>query len=166
MQFYWVESAAPPFTQKIRKSQKKLAHIYVYIRAYTQIRDRGGRSAPPALNRVKFSWRHEEGKSVDWDDGYVKNSMCLSLRLGVAWWQRDFPIRKFRMGCTLQNWTLSPQLGTTYTTSVYMIDIINHHAIVLSNAFWYFQFCILHLRLTFDIQFYFWLLNFTFETWL
>ena len=47
--FLGVKSVVPSSTLKMRKSHKKLARIYVYTHAYTQIRDGGGRSAPPAL---------------------------------------------------------------------------------------------------------------------
>ena len=52
--FGGVKSVAPTSSLKMRNCQKKLERVYVYTRAYTQIRDRGGRSAPPTLNRVKM----------------------------------------------------------------------------------------------------------------
>ena len=47
--FFGVESVVPSSTLKITKSQKKLARLYAYTLAYTQIRDGGGRSAPPRV---------------------------------------------------------------------------------------------------------------------
>ena len=51
--FYWVESLVISSILKMRKSPKKLAPIYAYSHAYTQLRDRGGWLGPPTLNRVK-----------------------------------------------------------------------------------------------------------------
>ena len=45
--FLGVKSVACFSTLKMRKSHKKLPRIYVYTHAYTQIRDGGGKSAPP-----------------------------------------------------------------------------------------------------------------------
>ena len=47
MNFLEVKTVVPSFTFKMRKSHKKLARVYVYTHAYTQIRDGGGKSAPP-----------------------------------------------------------------------------------------------------------------------
>ena len=44
--FFGVKTVVPPSTLKMRKSHQKLAHVYAYTHAYTQIRDGGGRSAP------------------------------------------------------------------------------------------------------------------------
>ena len=45
--FFGVESVVPYSTLKMTKSKKKLACVCAYTPAYTQIRDGGGRSAPP-----------------------------------------------------------------------------------------------------------------------
>ena len=45
--FFGVKPVVPSYTLKMRKSHKKSAHVYAYTNAYTQIRDGGGRSAPP-----------------------------------------------------------------------------------------------------------------------
>ena len=45
--FFGAKSVAPTSSLKMRNCQKKLERVYVYTRSYTQIRDRGGRSAPP-----------------------------------------------------------------------------------------------------------------------
>ena len=45
--FFGVKSYVPPSTLKMRKSHKKLARVFAYTHAYTQICDGGGRSAPP-----------------------------------------------------------------------------------------------------------------------
>ena len=45
--FYWVESLVTSSILKMRKSYKKLAHVYAYSHANTQIRDRGGWLGPP-----------------------------------------------------------------------------------------------------------------------
>ena len=52
--FFEVKPVVPSSTLKMRKSHKKLARVYAYTHAYTQIRDGGGRSPPPTpgLNRV------------------------------------------------------------------------------------------------------------------
>ena len=52
--FFGVKHVAPSSTLKMRKSHKKSARVYAYSHAYTQIRDGGGKSAPPESNRVKF----------------------------------------------------------------------------------------------------------------
>ena len=52
--FFGVKHVAPSSTLKMRKSHKKSARVYAYTHAYTQLRDGGGRSAPPpGSNRVK-----------------------------------------------------------------------------------------------------------------
>ena len=51
--FFWVKPAVSPFTLKMRKSHKKIARVYAYTHTYTQIRDGGGKYAPPGNNRVK-----------------------------------------------------------------------------------------------------------------
>ena len=48
--FFRVKPAVSSFTLKMRKSHKKLARVYAYTHAYTQIRDGGGKSAPPRVN--------------------------------------------------------------------------------------------------------------------
>ena len=45
--FFGVKHVVPSSTLKMRKSHKKLARVYAYTHAYTQIRDGGGKSAPP-----------------------------------------------------------------------------------------------------------------------
>ena len=45
--FLGVKSVVPSSTLKMTKSQKKLARVCAYTPAYTQIRDGGGKSAPP-----------------------------------------------------------------------------------------------------------------------
>ena len=45
--FFGVKPVVPFSTLKMRKSHKKLARAYAYTHAYTQIRDGGGKSAPP-----------------------------------------------------------------------------------------------------------------------
>ena len=45
--FFGVKHVAPSSTLKMRKSHKKSARVYAYTHAYTQLRDGGGRSAPP-----------------------------------------------------------------------------------------------------------------------
>ena len=56
--FFGVESVVPYSTLKMTKSKKKLAcvcaYTVYYTPAYTQIRDGGGRSAPPESNRVNL----------------------------------------------------------------------------------------------------------------
>ena len=44
--FFEVKPVVPSSTLKMRKSHKKLARVYAYTHAYTQIRDCGGKSAP------------------------------------------------------------------------------------------------------------------------
>ena len=51
--FFGVKHVAPSSTLKMRKSHKKSARVYAYTHAYTQLRDGGGRSAPPGSYRVK-----------------------------------------------------------------------------------------------------------------
>ena len=48
MKFYEVKCFEPSYTLKKTKSQKKLARVYAYTHAYTQIREGGA----PGLNRV------------------------------------------------------------------------------------------------------------------
>ena len=51
--FGGAKGVAPPLLTQMRNCKKKLERIYLYTIAYTQIRDRGGRSAPPlTLDRV------------------------------------------------------------------------------------------------------------------
>ena len=45
--FFRVKHVVPSSTLKMRKSHKKLARVYAYTHAYTQIRDGGGKYAPP-----------------------------------------------------------------------------------------------------------------------
>ena len=45
--FFEVKPVVPSSSLKMRKSHKKLARVYAYTHAYTQIRDGGGKSAPP-----------------------------------------------------------------------------------------------------------------------
>ena len=54
--FYWVKSLVTSSILQMRKSHKKLAPVYAYPHAYTQIRDRGGWLGPPhpTLNRVNY----------------------------------------------------------------------------------------------------------------
>ena len=47
--FFGVKSVVPSSTLKMRKSHKKLACVYAYTHAYTQIRDGGGKSEPQPL---------------------------------------------------------------------------------------------------------------------
>ena len=51
--FFGVKHVAPSSTLKMRKSHKKSARVYAYTHAYTQLREGGGRSAPPGSYRVK-----------------------------------------------------------------------------------------------------------------
>ena len=51
--FFGVKPVVPSSTLKMRKSHKKLARVYAYTHAYTQIRDGGGKSAPPP-SRILF----------------------------------------------------------------------------------------------------------------
>ena len=46
--FFGVKTVVPSSTLKMRKSKKKLARVYAYTHAYKQIRDGGGKSAPPS----------------------------------------------------------------------------------------------------------------------
>ena len=48
--FFGVKHVVPSSTLKMRKSHKKLARVYAYTHAYTQIRDGGGKYAPPPSN--------------------------------------------------------------------------------------------------------------------
>ena len=52
--FFGVKRVAPSSTLKMRKSHKKSARVYAYTHAYTQLRDGGGRSAPPQV--YVFAW--------------------------------------------------------------------------------------------------------------
>ena len=45
--FFGVKRVAPSSTLKMRKSHKKSARVYAYTHAYTQLREGGGKSAPP-----------------------------------------------------------------------------------------------------------------------
>ena len=45
--FFGVKRVASSSTLKMRKSHKKSSRVYAYTHAYTQLRDGGGRSAPP-----------------------------------------------------------------------------------------------------------------------
>ena len=60
--FFLVKPVVPSSTLKMRKSHKKLARVYAYTHAYTQLRDGGGRSAPPPgsyrVKRMHFSNVH------------------------------------------------------------------------------------------------------------
>ena len=47
--FFRVKPAVSSFTLKMRKSHKKLARVYAYTHAYTQIRDGGGQICPPPV---------------------------------------------------------------------------------------------------------------------
>ena len=47
--FFGVKHVVPSSTLKMRKSHKKLARVYAYTHTYTQIRDGGGKSAPPPV---------------------------------------------------------------------------------------------------------------------
>ena len=47
--FFGVKPVVPSSTLKMRKSHKKLARVYAYTHAYTQIRNGGGKSAPPPV---------------------------------------------------------------------------------------------------------------------
>ena len=49
--FFGVKHVVPSSTLKMRKSHKKLARVYAYTHLYTQIRDGGGKSAPPEVIR-------------------------------------------------------------------------------------------------------------------
>ena len=51
--FFRVKPAVSSFTLKMRKSHKKLARVYAYTHAYTQIRDGGGKYAPPVIIGLK-----------------------------------------------------------------------------------------------------------------
>ena len=53
--FFGVKPVVPSSTLKMRKSHKKMARVYAYTHAFTQIRDGGGKSAPPGMNRVKVT---------------------------------------------------------------------------------------------------------------
>ena len=44
--FYGAKSVPPHFLNQNEELSKKLAHVYVYTRAYTQIRERGGLLGP------------------------------------------------------------------------------------------------------------------------
>ena len=46
---FGVKPVVPSYTLKMRKSHKKLARVYAYTHAYTQIRDGGGKSEPQPL---------------------------------------------------------------------------------------------------------------------
>ena len=50
MKFYEVKCFEPSYTLKKTKSQKKLARVYAYTHAYTQIREGGGKLI--GINRV------------------------------------------------------------------------------------------------------------------
>ena len=53
MNFCGAKSVPPTSSIKMRNCQKKLARVFAYTHAYTQIRDRGGHDGPPpTLNRV------------------------------------------------------------------------------------------------------------------
>ena len=56
--FFGVKHVVPSSTLKMRKSHKKLARVYAYTHAYTQIRDGGGKSAPPPsrIGLRGFGW--------------------------------------------------------------------------------------------------------------
>ena len=64
--FFWVKPVVPSSTLKMRKSHKKLARVYAYTHAYTQIRDGGGKSAPPPeVNRVnKHNAAHHDERTM------------------------------------------------------------------------------------------------------
>ena len=47
--FFWVKPVVPSSTLKMRKSHKKLARVYAYTHAYTQICDGEGKYAPPPV---------------------------------------------------------------------------------------------------------------------
>ena len=69
--FFEVKRVAPSSTLKMRKSHKKSARVYAYTHAYTQLRDGGGRSAPPGSYRVK--------KAKFWGESSVYRRWSLSL---------------------------------------------------------------------------------------
>jgi len=46
VKFYEVKCFEPSYTLKKTKSKKKLARVYAYTHAYTQIREGGGKFAP------------------------------------------------------------------------------------------------------------------------
>ena len=57
--FCGTKSVPPTSSIKMRNCQKKLARVYVYTRAYTQIRDRGGwLSPPPPLIGLRRVWEY------------------------------------------------------------------------------------------------------------
>ena len=66
-EFFGVKHVAPSSTLKMRKSHKKSARVYAYTHAYTQLRDGGGRSAPPRSYRVKspvFQLQNVDKKNI------------------------------------------------------------------------------------------------------
>ena len=50
--FFGVKCVETSSTLKMRKSHKKSARVYAYTHGYKQLRDAGGRSAPPGSYRV------------------------------------------------------------------------------------------------------------------
>ena len=66
--FFGVKSYVPPSTLKMRKSHKKLAGVFAYTHAYTQICDGGGRSASPP-STIGLKVRSGKGGRVNADEG-------------------------------------------------------------------------------------------------
>ena len=83
--FFGVKPGAPCSTLKMRKSHKKLARVYAYTHAYTQIRDWGGQICPPpviiGLRELTSScWKMRTSES----QGQVQQGP-------FAWQHRRFP---------------------------------------------------------------------------
>ena len=84
--YHGVKYVVSPFTLKMRKSHKKLARVYAYTHAYTQIRDGGGQICPPpGNNRVKWDlsgnkwlWSHPF-----WNLSHWNTTMTYSVKLPI-----------------------------------------------------------------------------------
>ena len=78
--FFGVKPVVPSSTLKMRKSHKKLARVYAYTHAYTQIRDGGGKSAPPPSRiGLKPFLRHMISNTSESPKGKRKSFTITSL---------------------------------------------------------------------------------------
>ena len=81
MNFFGVKRVAPSSTLKMRKSHKKSARVYAYTHAYTQIREGGGKSAPPRV----FEEPKKAGSNRVNDHTKLSQVLILKWLLITSW---------------------------------------------------------------------------------
>ena len=86
--FFGVKLVVPSYTLKMRKSHKKSARVYAYTHAYTQLRDGGGRSAPPpgliGLNALCFSFKMWTKQIFIFTNMiFTLTNLCLFLKTSI-----------------------------------------------------------------------------------